>query len=121
YVRGTDAGKLVSPHPTSPAGTQVLTATDNNTSVQAASGTITFINKQTNGMPAALVPDPLNPADTALVIVAPAGGAKVIITPQGTAVSVAITAKNLTPSNNSFAPTRHILLYRHTSTHDLQN
>jgi hypothetical protein len=91
-------------------GTQTLTAVDaTNGNVQAGSASTTVVSTAT-----AVTADPLDGTKTALVVIAPAGGGTVVITPtnaSGTSVTVAVTASGKTTTAGPFTPTGHIFVY----------
>ncbi len=94
----------------SAAGALSLTANDiTNTSLQSGSENVTIVSSSPG-----MVADPLSSGQMALVIIAPAGGATVMIMPvtaDGRSVSVTITANGKTTHSGPFTPTGHIFVY----------
>ncbi len=90
-------------------GPQSLTATDI-TDPQVHSGTegnIIIVNAST-----AMITDPSNSNETALVIIAPAGGGTIVITPSdATGMVLAVSINGKVVKSGPFAPTGHIIVY----------
>jgi Ca2+-binding RTX toxin-like protein len=90
-------------------GVYPLTASDitNPLVPSGTEGNITVVSSAT-----AMITDPTNNTESALVVIAPAGGGTVVITPSdptGTTVAVSINGKAV--KGGPFAPTGHIIVY----------
>jgi hypothetical protein len=90
------------------AGSESLTATDTtNPNVRAGSQAVTVVSA-----PTALTADPADGAETALVVIVPAGGGTVVIAPADAAgTSLSVTVNGKAAPGSPFAPTGHVIVY----------
>jgi hypothetical protein len=104
--RSTDHGKHTFTIPVAQAGPLAVSVVDTNAVANIPTATATIVGVST---PASIVQDPADVSKTALVIVGPASGGNIVITPTDTlGKSVSVSINGTTVAGGPFTPTGHI-------------